>query len=241
MTKEDVVSKVRKLFQLSNSTNENEAALAAAKARELLSRYNLSMADLPTEDIRSAMAATEASVQVGKILHNWVKGLLIHISHCFGCAHIIYRRHGSNLMLAFIGTAADAEVAVYTFQFIHRELNRLLERALPKLKQENKGWNSTALRYAYLDGAVKRIGERFLEHTQTIRAVELKECKELVLAKEQMITSYMARAYPNMRREYVRGRFVSAGAFEKGYTDAGSLNLRPGISGHDSDKWAVTA
>ena len=36
MTKEEVVSKVRKLFDLSNSPNENEAALAAAKARELL-------------------------------------------------------------------------------------------------------------------------------------------------------------------------------------------------------------
>ena len=50
MTKEQVVSKVRKLFELSNSSNENEAALAAAKARELLSRYNMSMADLPTEE-----------------------------------------------------------------------------------------------------------------------------------------------------------------------------------------------
>ncbi len=38
MTREQVALKVRKLFELSNSSNENEAALAAAKARELLSR-----------------------------------------------------------------------------------------------------------------------------------------------------------------------------------------------------------
>ena len=74
MTKEEVVSKVRKLFELSNSANENEAALAAAKAREFLSRYNLSMADLPTDDMTRVIAATEACVQVGKVVHNWVKG-----------------------------------------------------------------------------------------------------------------------------------------------------------------------
>ena len=61
MTKEEVLSKVRKLFELSNSPNENEAALAAAKARELLARYNLSIADLPTNDANSALAATEIS------------------------------------------------------------------------------------------------------------------------------------------------------------------------------------
>ncbi len=60
MTKEQVVSKVRKLFELSNSSNENEAALAAAKARELLSRYKLSMADLPTDDMKTAVSVTEA-------------------------------------------------------------------------------------------------------------------------------------------------------------------------------------
>ena len=67
MTREQVVSKVRKLFELSNSSNENEAALAAAKARELLSRYNLSMADLPTDDIKTAVSVREASVGVGRV------------------------------------------------------------------------------------------------------------------------------------------------------------------------------
>ncbi|MEI7449236.1 MAG: DUF2786 domain-containing protein [Desulfomonile sp.] len=240
MTKEEVVSKVRKLFELSNSANENEAALAAAKAREFLSRYNLSMADLPTDDMRRVIAATEACVQVGKVVHNWVKGLLIHTAHGFECEHIIHRRHGCDLTLSFIGTAADAEVAAYTFQFVYRELIRLLQRALPNLKREHTGWSTAALRYAYLDGAVKRIGERFWEHTQTIRAAERKGCKELVLAKEQMIKSYMDKAFPNIRREYARGRFVSAGAFDKGYRDAGSLSLRPGIPGKDSDMFAVT-
>jgi hypothetical protein len=239
MTKQEILSKVQKLFELANSPNENEAALAAAKARELLARYNLSIADLPSENIRSAIAPTEASVSVGKAVRNWVKGLLIHIADGFECQHIIRRRHGSNTILSFIGTPADTEIAVYTFQFLYRQLHRLVERALPRLKQENRGWSTAALKSAYLDGAVRRIGEKFRAQTQPIRSAEHHHCKELVLAKDQIIKNYMATAFPNIRMEYGKRRVVSAGAFEKGYSDAGTINLRPGIAEEDSERLAI--
>ncbi|MBI4963366.1 MAG: DUF2786 domain-containing protein [Desulfomonile tiedjei] len=240
MTKEEVLSKVRKLFELSNSPNENEAALAASKARELLARYNLSIAELPPDDMNSALKPTEASVRVGKAVRNWVKGLLIHVAEGFDCEHIIRRRHGSDPILSFIGTPADAAVAVSTFQFLYRQLHRLLERALPRLKGDNRNWSTAALKSAYLDGAVKRIGERFREQTQAIRAVERDGCKALVLVKEQMINNYMAAAFPNIRLEYGRRRVVSAAAFEKGYCDAGTIHLRPGTANEGSERLAVT-
>ena len=230
MTKEEVISKVRKLFELSNSPNENEAALAAAKARELLGRYNLSMADLSTDELKSAIAATETSVKVGKVLRNWVKGLLIHVARGFECEPLIRRKQGSSPVLTFIGTAADAEVASYTFRFLYKELNRLADRTLPKLKRENWSWNTSALKYAYLDGAVKRIGERFLEQTQTVRNAESQICKDLVLVKDEIIKDYMASAFSNIKTEYSKTRIVSAGAFEKGYKDADRISLRPGLS-----------
>jgi hypothetical protein len=42
--------------------------------------------------------------------------------------------------------------------------------------------------------------------------------------------NYMAAAFPNIRTEYGKMRVVSAGAFEKGYADAGTINLRRGVS-----------
>lgn len=241
MTKEQVVSKVRKLFELSNSSNENEAALAAAKARELLSRYNMSMADLPTEDMKTAVSVTEASVSTGRAVRNWVKGLLIHVAYGFDCEHIIRRRHGTNPILTFIGTTADAEIAVYTFRFLFRELNSLVDRSLPKLKLENRFWSTPSLRYAYLDGAVKRIGERFRRQADKIRTAEHHGCKELMLAKEQMVRSYMAETFPHIKTERAKRRVISAGAFEQGYRDAASIALAPGIARKDTDHFAVTA
>lgn len=241
MTKDEVISKVRKLFELANSPNENEAASAASKARELLSRYNLSMADLPAGELKSVIAATEKSIAAGKVLRNWVKGLLIHVADGFECEHIIRRRYGTSPQLTFIGTPADAEVAVYTFQFLYRELNSFADKALPSLKRANKEWSTAALRYAYLDGAVHRIGERFREQTHALRAAELNGCKDLVLAKEQMIRSYMSSAYGEIKMEYGRRRCVSADAFQRGYREASDISLRKGIRERSSDSQAVSA
>jgi hypothetical protein len=241
MTKEEVLAKVAKLFELSNSSNENEAALAASKARELLSRYNLTVADLPSEEMRSVICATETSLEVGKVLKNWVKALLIHVAGGFDCEHIIRRRRAAEPVLTFIGTAADAEVALHTFIFLHRELNRFADKALPRLKRENRSWNTTSLRYAYLDGAVRRIGERLREETRALRQAEQNDCRALVLAKRQIIGDYMAKTFSNIRTEYARRRMVSIDAFEKGYADAGAISLRPALTDAGEDKFAVTA
>jgi hypothetical protein len=241
MTKDEVISKVQKLFELANSPNENEAASAASKARELLSRHNLSMADLPADELKNVIAATEKSVGVGKVLRNWVKGLLIHIAEGFECEHIIRRRYECPPLLTFIGTQADAEVAVYTFQFLYRELNSCADRALPSLKRANRDWSAAALRYAYLDGAVHRIGERFREQTLAVREAEHTGCKDLVLAKEQIIRTYMASTYAHVKMEYGKRRAVSADAFQRGYRDAADISLRKAVGDRASDPRAVSS
>ncbi|MDQ7784967.1 MAG: DUF2786 domain-containing protein [Desulfomonilaceae bacterium] len=231
MTKQEVVSKVRKLFELAKSSNENEAALAAAKARELLSRHNMAYADVPPEEIRNSLDVCEAFVDAGSVLRNWIKGLIIHVSHAFECQAMVRRRRGLRPLLSFIGTKTDAEVAASTFRFLAEELTDLSDKALPSLKRQHRGWNTAALRYAYLGGAVVRIGERLQESTDRIKAEEENVCKDLVLAKERMIHDYMRRTFGTVRREYGRTRAVSARAFQQGYMDAEKIDI-----GSDGDR-----
>ncbi len=225
MTKDEVVSKVRKLFELAKSSNENEAALAAAKARELLSRHNMGLADVPPEEMKNSLDVCEAFVDAGSVLRNWIKGLIIHVSHAFECQAMVRRSRGTKPLLSFIGTKTDAEVAASTFHFLTRELNELSDKALPRLKREHRGWHTASLRYAYLGGAVARIGERLQESTEHIKAQEEEACKDLVLAKEQMIQDYMQRTFQHVRREYGRTRAVSARAYQQGYMDAEKIEI----------------
>jgi hypothetical protein len=239
-TTQEVISKVRKLFELSKSSNENEAALALAKAREMLSKHNLSMADLTFEQLKSSLDVTSASVLAGKVLRVWVKALIFHVAKGFQCEHLIQRRYDEPPLVLFIGAATDAEVACYAFSFLYGELNGLADRALPRLKRETRGWTAAALRYAYLEGAVVRIGQRFDEETQQVRAVENVECRDLILAKDQMINNYMHETFPRMRKEHHKPRPISTTAFDKGYHDAQDVNLRPG-SPHRSEDLSLPA
>ncbi|MFH1113481.1 MAG: DUF2786 domain-containing protein [Pseudomonadota bacterium] len=241
MTKDEVVSKVRKLFELAKSSNENEAALAAAKARELLSRYNMVLADVPPDDMKNALDVCEAFVDAGSVLRTWVKGLIIHVSHAFECQAMVRRRSGLKPLLSFIGTKTDAEVAASTFHFLTCKLTELSDKALPRLKREHRGWQTASLRYAYLGGAVARIGERLQESTERIKAEEAKACKDLVLAKEQMIQDYMQKTFHHVRREYGRTRAVSARAYQQGYMDAENIEMDGAGAGGRTSNEAITA
>lgn len=229
MTKVEVLSKVKKLFALSKSSNENEAALAAAKARDLLSRYNLSIADVQLEIDSSGLKVVQTEVGAGRILRNWVKNLLLHVASAFDCEHVLKRRSGLPPSMVFIGTDTDTQVAKYTFLFLYRELDRLAKEALPRLKAACASWNTSALRYAYLDGAVKRIGERLNRLAGKMKSMEKKLCKDLILAKEQFITEYMKKSFSRIKMEYPRSRMVSARAFDMGYSEAGNINLKPAL------------
>jgi hypothetical protein len=48
--RERVYDKVRKLLALSKSPNEHEAALAAERAREILDRYQISLAEVDEKE-----------------------------------------------------------------------------------------------------------------------------------------------------------------------------------------------
>ena len=51
-----IIEKIQKLLALANSSNEHEAALAAAHAQRLLSEHNLAMADVEAKQQRPQSA-----------------------------------------------------------------------------------------------------------------------------------------------------------------------------------------
>jgi hypothetical protein len=236
MTRNEAVSKIRKLFELSKSCNEHEAALAAAKARELLSAHNLTMADLPADEAMTELGVSESCVTAGKTLKTWVKGLFLSVAEGFDCRHLVVRRYDQEPLLTFIGAGADPEVAAYSFRFLYTGLNRLADLAVPELKKRNRGWHGASLRYSYLDGAVLRIREQMLARMEPVREEERVTCTDLMLVKDSLIEDYMTDRFPFIHMERSKSkRWVSADAYEQGYQDAGHIDLTPGLTGNSSE------
>jgi hypothetical protein len=231
LTKDEAIDKVRKLLELSKSPNENEAALAAAKAREILSNYNLSMADLPIEEIRATLDIMEKTVEEETILSIWIQNLLVHVCQSFDCTHIIANQKGKSRII-FIGDSADAEVAAFTFEFLKMEIKRLCSESLPLLvKQLGKKWSPRQLEESYFEGAVHRIGEKLRKHVEKIKKTESEKCTALILLKEDLLEEYLEKKFPEWNYAQREQKSGSPEAFAKGYHDADAIQVRKSIGG----------
>jgi hypothetical protein len=129
--------KIKKLLALSESSNENEALLAAAKAKEMLERYNLSLADIETCEI------VEKNYDTGKSrMPGWLLQLGASVARGFNC-DIYYRRkegnglHGTSKIttnICFVGTDLDTEIAEYVFEYLRKTVESVTAKKMKELK-----------------------------------------------------------------------------------------------------------
>ncbi len=130
MNPESIVAKVQKLLRLSQSSNANEASLAAAKAQELIDRHQLDatllaldqaepmtgLDDEPIVDFAKAGAPLDAQ----KRLDRWRGALASVVARQNGCR--IYFSGGD---IALVGRPSDAETVRYLYGYLSREVERL--------------------------------------------------------------------------------------------------------------------
>jgi hypothetical protein len=125
-----VIERIRKLLALAgNNPNENEAALAAARAQELMLQHDLTMESVSTKvDQRTAGIGKSDSMvlrQKGKP-GGWKVALFACIGQTSGCW--VYTSEGGKWYDAtgyLIGRAQDVEMAHYLYEYLVRELERL--------------------------------------------------------------------------------------------------------------------
>jgi len=133
MNIQEAIEKAAKLLRMAKSDNVNEAAIAAAKAQELMERYKLTgqavemaeaqkvesvaFPDEPIQDFKDSPLTPAGRLEV------WLGTLAVRIGKLNQC-HCYRSRNG----LSFIGRASDVSVARYFFNFIRAEIERLANR-----------------------------------------------------------------------------------------------------------------
>jgi hypothetical protein len=142
--KANIIEKVKKLLRLAKSSNEHEAALAAARAQELLAKYNLNESDFSDREIPKE-AATAHTTTVKKPA-GWVFTLAASVAGAFDCQYF----HSTSGHTAFVGVDVDHEVANFTFGYLYRTINRLAASFMAKSQQKRlslKGKKKVRLSY----------------------------------------------------------------------------------------------
>jgi hypothetical protein len=202
MTYEEALSKAVKLLRLSQSSNPNEAALAASRAQEIIDRYKIESVALnyaqangerkPDEPIKDFK---DDPLDAGsRKIAKWSWRLFLVIAKPNGCKG--YRANAGTGELAIVGRPSDVAAVRYLYGWLKQEVNRLAARDCVG----NGRSYSDNFRNGVVDTIGKRIAEQHAETRQAIRheivAGELpEEQKRMALVRvEQAIASIEERA-----------------------------------------------
>ncbi len=142
---DDILAKVKKLMALGTSPSEAEAASALEKARTLLAKYGLSLADVEAH----RPEIVEGVLLEKKRLRTWEQYLIQAVARCTFTRALIVQR-GETRQILIIGREVNTRAASELFEYLHRAI-LILARAHGK-KVEHLD--------SFRVGVVTRIGER---------------------------------------------------------------------------------
>lgn len=170
MKYEEALRKAIICLKLAKSTNPAEAALAAAKAQEIIDRYNLSVGDLqngeePKENNEPVANTHEPLHHVCQVDTHWSTRLAGIIARRNGCRTVFYTQTSGSAVIQIIGRTSDVNAVRYLFGWMEREVRRLT-------KQECQGCSrkyQVDFRFGVVDTIERKLDE---QKRQTIHEVQ---------------------------------------------------------------------
>lgn len=225
MKHEKIIEKIKKLLNLSKSDNEHEAAAAAAKAHALLSKYNLSMSDIPEQNTQ-AMKADKARAKTRQQLEEWAFNLASVTADAFDCRYF----HQYDGFTVFVGVGADQEVCAWTYHYLYRTLLRMGSTYLrEKCRRLRTNRSRNAARSSYLKGVVYTVGQRLQAQKQETPITET----ALVPVKESAIEAEMP---DDLRHREFKSPKTRGHDLMRGMRDGKSIPLSSPIENRQQSK-----
>jgi len=235
MTKEErqkVLNTIDKLFALAQSPNENEAALAASKAQELMDKYNLVAEEIhPTtkQDIVNEDVVTQGRFQ------SWVYIFFNELAKAHDCYAIVsrgkyYAAGGvvvSGKKLRVIGHKNNVEVFKATFNYLRSMIIVLSDIEVIEAKRACILYGDKGVTYKYRDSFCRGCSRRIVERIRESREERIKTdaaCTALVVCHKQQVQEYVQENIKLGNRHNVR-QSVNMYAFNQGRIAGNNVNL----------------
>ena len=131
MTYEQALRKAISCLKLSQSPNKHEAALAAAKAQEIIDRYTLSIDDLQQGDKpkEAELSITDFENdplhEVCQVDTRWTLRLASIVAKLNACRIYYHTKGSGSAVLKLVGRANDVNAVRYIFGWLEREVRRI--------------------------------------------------------------------------------------------------------------------
>ncbi len=158
MAEEKILDRVRKLLQLAQSDNVNEAANAAAQAQALMSKHAIETASLETPAIKDEQIAEHEIQATEKTKKEaWKSSLSVALCEVNNLKYYNYRSRGGFKYMC-IGRDSDVQIVRYMFAYLTSEIERLCKKAAADNGSPGKTWCNN-----FKWGAASEINKRLRE------------------------------------------------------------------------------
>lgn len=230
MEKDDVkriLEKIRKLTALSKSSNEHEAALALAKAQELMELYKITPKDMLAFDVEETMSKSKMPVSKNQ----WQSVLISLCEKKFHCSNITkwqMTKSGYQPKLSFYGVYPSNELASYFFDMIYVQVVRLRKEFVETKCRRYKKSNKTILGDNYAYGVVYGIYDKIIDTCEPVNPTSIEKIK-----------AYTDKNYSNAvttkMRTSTSKKYDNVG-WSEGFRDSSKVNISQGVNGGQTAK-----
>jgi len=216
---EAVIRKIKKLLALSQSSNPNEAANAAAKARKLLIDHNLSMSDVGTDAGDIIEKRGEAKSGVRKTHETFLHAAVAEANLCKS----ILVRGRCAYCYSFVGRKTNITAAEEMYRFLSAALVRAA--ALVGSRKGRKWIND--YRYGWVSAVTRRLMEMQKEEATPAE-------RTLVLVEDGAVSEYLGKQGIKKYTEKNISRERDDGALARGRRDGNRVAIGKEIA----QEWA---
>lgn len=219
-----IVSKVRKLLALSQSSNEHEAALAAARAQDLLFRYNLEMSTVEGIEHKQPYDRHQLDLGTGKALE-WKRDLIWCLCRYNFCKAVSWS--GTKAM-SIIGQRHNYEAVIGLYEYLTSAFARMVERAFTEYRLAGGTDHHMSYKTSWLAGAVLGVNAQLREQRKANES-ESAASSALVVTTEAELEAAAEAAFGKTTK-HQGSKSKSAAGMMAGYAAGKTIGLHKQVN-----------
>lgn len=222
MLNQDILNRLRKLYVLTSSPNEHEAALAASRVQELLIKHNLDIGVLDNvQEQKAHRLSTRESAR--RQAHEYILARaieqLLDVRHFMTINKSEWSRERKRRWssIVFVGLESNVETAILTFNYLCDAVEEICKSR--KYMLHGKGEHRD-----YKLGAAQRIRAEIIKHKEQTMLQGSTECLALV----RVGCEVAKKAYEVATQNATKGQPIQGArnfsAYNLGYADGAQIN-----------------
>jgi hypothetical protein len=215
----EVIDLVKKLLRMKNGGTEAEVETALRMAQRLADEYNINLAALDLSEQSPLTVIVQKPVRISRRGSDDESYAAAIIKRFFNVDTIFSEAWDDGSFdvvqnLVIVGTAVDAEVAQYVFEFLNGHFKFCWRKRPRRIR------NRRSFIYGVFRGLHAKLSE---SHNPLATLGSL--CESLVLSRQ----AYLQEHFPNLKSSPLKTGTLSSAAANVGYQVGRRIDIRPGV------------